>query len=383
MLDDLIPDQMCLMVIIEGGVSAFCPIERNEFLHKYQYISDNVFCASGQCLIWESTKNIISVSPNSSGYTSKESFVNRILNSAIRRGFEYVPLSVGMISHRYYNGGRGINLDLSGRKVRVIEYAPRNRYNKHKLKQTQHCIQTFNDLSSEILIIQDEISRTNSMCFSFETVDQLKTCIYLKNNLIHQIKKLVQSIESEDDCFSENQTHSFTTVLKNSLKNLNIQYTALVQSTASQINEYKNLNSVQCGVAISSKLLNMFNWSKRIRLFSFAGRIYMLNQSLSAIKVLTDYITVQAGICTAGALPKNEQDRKRVEEIQSAQINAQGILEDFQETNEGLSPEDFCQRLKDQRGIHLNLCEEPLHNPSWTYSVHYHQIQQIQNGVDR
>ena len=382
MFDDLIPDQMCLIVFIKGGVHTYCSIERNNFLHQYQYISDNLFCASGQCLFWESTRNITFMYPNKSGSISKESAMNTILNSAIEKGFEYVPLSVGMMSHRYYNGGRGIDLSLSDRRVQITEYAPRNRYKKHKLKQTQRCIQKLNNLSSEVLKIQDEISRINSMCFVLETTGQLKTCIYLKNNLIYQIKKLVQSIESEDDCFSENQIYSFTDVLKNSLQNLNMQYTALVQSAASQINEYKNLNSTQC-TAISSKLLNMFDWFKKIRISSFLNHTYMLNQSLSAIKVLHDYITVQAGICTAGAIPENEQDKKRMKEIQSTQIKAKDILEDSQEENKEASSEEFCQRLKDQSGIHLNLCGEPLHNPSWAYSVHYHQIQQIKNGVDR
>ena len=275
-----------------------------------------------------------------------------------------------------------------------VKKARKNQYNQltSQLERIQYCTQELKSFSSRVLAVQNKISQTNSQCLSFETVEQLKSCIDLKKDLIKQTTSIAQSIAgSELDCpifdshFALIQIDSSINALKISLDRLNSLHTFLILDAIFTQKTYNTFKYPTCRLDIGLNYTQMINWALQLETAKIVGDTYIFEQGLSALEVLKDYITIQAKICINENVLGNEDNQNLIASIQEVTVNSQNLhnqlISKFANEDLNLWPEKWCEHLKNKRNINLELCEEPLNNPSWAYSVH-HQVEQIMNNKE-
>lgn len=246
----------------------------------------------------------------------------------------------------------------------------------------RHCSQELNLLSSRVFVFKNEIFRAYSHCLSFETAALLEACVNVKRGFLQQIKNLTQSLADIQSRCTEFNSHFLLTQMESYIHSMELDfantyslYTKNFQRESSAQKIHRRLKYFQCSVDIRAKRRRMLDWENQVKTADAAGNFYIRAQGLSALKVLRDSIIIQAEICTAESVLENEDDKKFFAGIQETAAGAQNlyhrIISEFENEDLNLRPEKWCEFLKDELNIHLELCKEPVNSLSWAYSVHY------------
>ena len=250
----------------------------------------------------------------------------------------------------------------------------------------QHCVQELRLISSQTLLIQNNISKTTNSCHILNTEDQIKGCIDSKKTILEKMKSLAQTIsQTQTRCFSIFHHQAALNRMAYSIhsleKDLMIfqgRYTRWTQrKKENKQDEYQN-GPLLCSLDIGFQYRQMIDWDTQIKMASLIGDVYTFNKGISAIAVLNDYIQILAEFCTQEE-PDNPFSQKAltlVQEIQNRVQKSQELtdqtMNQADHTNLDQWPKQWCSQWNTTPPQTIKeLCQNPLNNPSWTYSAYY------------
>lgn len=277
-------------------------------------------------------------------------------------------------------------------EIKKAREASRSRF-KQKTNEIQNCTEEINHLSSKITHLKQDISEKALVCKALDNADQFKECTQLKKKAIDKIKNLAKmTVETRERCllfeFSPILTKidSIIPSMQSDLSSMNDQYQRLVeykkeQKTSRKIEHDKD-KYFDCRGDIWTQSSVLVDWYLPIKTAHRTGNLYYFKKGMSALKIINDAIATQAQICLDINISNDKEVQENLEEIKQEIKDIKETVQENQAFVDELTPlaqdvdfdqwsKKYCEYLKNERELDLDLCENPINNPSWMYSVHY------------
>ena len=272
---------------------------------------------------------------------------------------------------------------LKGRRRFFTSFVP-------ELNTIQTCGESLKSLSLKTAVLRESISSGVLSCGDINSQTQLKKCIEVKKGLLEKTKILAG--EAEDlrfRCDSVLTDFSAVSKLSNSIKDMELDLVSLNSdydwvASRRQVNEtvYENQRYMGCSFSILPHLSHLHNREFKVNMADYYKDIYAFKKNFLAVRILNDYIAVQARMCTAEARePQNKWEEGDLGRIKSTVQKSQNILEKLNTRYADVVLEQWpalrCEQFKKEYNMDLALCENPVNTPSWAYAVH----QEVENKV--
>ena len=246
----------------------------------------------------------------------------------------------------------------------------------------QYCTQEMSSVSSQAVIIKHNISEINNHCRNLDTEDQINECINSKETVLNKMKSLAQTVSIiQTRCFADfslNRIVHSVNALEKDLMIFQGRYTRWLQRREQNKQEEYQNRPLLCSLDVGFRYRQMIDWDTQIKMASFSGDVYTFNKGVSAIAVLNDYIQILAGLCIQEEPdnPLSQSDLALVQEIHTRTQKSQELADQtvHQINNVDLDqwPKKWCSQQENTSSqVIQELCQNPLNNPSWTYSAYY------------
>ena len=277
-----------------------------------------------------------------------------------------------------------------------IEQIKQDRQNKSKVflssfNNIQSCKEKASNLSQQILAIKKDIYEKQDLYKNIRTEEAFQNTLKLRTQSLNSIK----AIETEILSLNRNCPFLSSDSLKNNLdltiKDLkkdqwSMNYDQGWIKADKKISErvHNNYKLGSCDINMSGPTQDIITLTFFMSLNDINGNIFELNKNFSFLKILDDYISTTAKVCGLKEVIKtvdslDEENKKiRKAEIKSFQSSLEASQKMLTEGKEIISNINFeesskkiCRKLRDSEKDHAGVCENPLDNPSWHYSVSY------------
>ena len=246
----------------------------------------------------------------------------------------------------------------------------------------QYCIQEMNSVSSQASVMKHNIFEINNHCHNLDTEDQIKECIDSKQTVLKKMKNLAQMVSKiQTQCFADfslNRIVHSINVLEKDLIIFQGRYTRWTQRKEQDKQEEYQNRPLLCSLDLGFRYRQMIDWDTQIKIASLAWDVYTFNKGVSAIAVLNDYVQILAELCVQEE-PENPLSQSALALVQEIHKRTQKSQELADQTIQQMNnvdldqwPKQWCsQQTSTTSQAIKELCQNPLNNPSWTYSAYY------------
>jgi len=268
------------------------------------------------------------------------------------------------------------------------------------VETTEYCIQDINALSKELTdtISQINTLETKSICENIDTFGKYVSCLNTKADVIARITGLIQSAQN---ILCSNKAHldSIVKELQFILQPLQTEYEILLEASSLISAHQRALQTTQTRKEATEELEPGFceidiidtyqsistefeiHNSQRANgsLYPIEeGNLYKWNQAITKCRILNDKIFSLSEVCNLQSFSSfnSFNNIPVVEDAQQMMIQFENNFADpniFEQTTQYA-----CKKLKESK-IGSSLCENPLNNLSWIYSIHYFLEQTLES----
>lgn len=251
------------------------------------------------------------------------------------------------------------------------------------IENTEYCIQDINTLSNKMTHTMNQISTSNIklICENLDTFNGYAKCLNVKKDVILSIKSLIQSAQNVL-CSNNAYLNSMIRELQSILQPLQNEYEMLSEARSlifahhralqeEQINKeiVNESRSTICEIDIRNAYESIIAEFTIHNFYTVNGNLYpieqgdlyKLNRGMDKCRILSEKILSLSEICNLQHLPLIEDVQQMMTQFESNFENPNIFDQTIKYT---------CEKLR-QSDPGVNLCENPVNNPSWIYSAHY------------
>ena len=277
-----------------------------------------------------------------------------------------------------------------------IEQVKKDRQNQSKgflssFNNIQSCKEKLNNLSQQVSAIKKDVYEKQDLYKNIRTEEAFQKTFKLRTQNLNSIKAIETEMLSLKKICPFFRFDSLVSNLDLTIKDLkqdqwSMNYDQDWIKTDKKISERVHNDSKlrSCDINMGGPTQDIIILSFFMSLNDSNGDIFELNKNFSFLKILDDYISTTATVCglkeaieTVDSLDEeNKKIRKaEIKSFQSSLDAGQKMLTEGKEILNGFSFEEsskkICRKLRDSEKDHAGVCENPLDNPSWHYSVSY------------
>ena len=244
------------------------------------------------------------------------------------------------------------------------------------IKDLQSCIKMSQSISSQLVSsmkkYQQRVEEVQKKCHSqkITTTKEFELCWHSQDYLLNEIYNLIAYLPLSQRACSRTQYSDLISSLETLAKKIEehtsvtrtryLTFVRIQQDRATAENrKKKHPHSIKspCYIRVLSHISKVHEWHLTAQVSIAMGDMYDLKRAQTALNILKDEISLLTKICDI----HNKTEIAEVEEtVQKAQTYKKPFIEMAQK---------ICGYLDQQNPANKELCQEPLNNDSWKYSV--------------
>ena len=254
---------------------------------------------------------------------------------------------------------------------------------QENFKEKILCTRFVDNLLKETFSLKESLSQGISLCSQSQSSndgfhDQCYSALDIISQNLNEIKSHMMNTPPYECKFFSILSY------RSAIANISIDNTRNSRSVYSQqehlqlISEYKPIQMVDCGISMSSIIINKLE--KEVNRFEKnyeEQNFYLLTKNMSKIRMHKKQIDILANICQIYEDDSSIQHLKTQQAIDIMKtwlIKSEQLVSKISNKYKQLEFTDWagekCQLLEEKNIEDFGICESPINTPSWIFSIH-------------
>ena len=252
--------------------------------------------------------------------------------------------------------------------------------------QIKYCSEELNNLSLKIIEVTKNVSEKKNFCESIHTEKQFQQCLQSKSKSLTDIENLSSAIlDIKNHCFSfvkeqflqerKAQLELSAKSLKESLSHLRDKNLQIVKNKETSAKANTKNKLVECNQSFVKPNIKVSSWYFETERAYKTGNLYTITKGLHALEILNDYTSTLFQICNVENTTLTRLNQHKITNMKNILTNSQRKLEtaknQFSDLTFDQSSGIMCKNLTEENADNLGLCDYPINNSSWIYSMNH------------